>query len=114
MNLWKRLGHDQTGFVVSTELILIATGVVIGMLVGLVSVRDQVVQELGDVAAAISDIDESYQYTGVAGHNAIFTAGSDFADRTDNCDAAQEQIVDPACVVYSACINVALEPRGER
>ncbi len=59
MNLWTRLRTDETGFVVSTELILIATVLVIGMLVGLVSVRDQVVQELGDVAAAISDVDES-------------------------------------------------------
>ena len=48
-----RFWSDEAGFIVSTELILIATILVIGMLVGLVSVRDQVVQELADVAEAI-------------------------------------------------------------
>lgn len=113
MNVWKRLGNDETGFVVSTELVLIATVLVIGMLVGLVSVRDQVVQELADIAAAVSDIDQSYDYTGHTGHTS-HVAGSDFKDRTDFCDSAGEQIVDPACVVASACVNVSLEPTDEK
>ncbi len=97
MNLWRRLWNDNAGFVVSTELIMIATVLVIGMLVGLVSVRDKVVQELADVAAAVSDISQSYSYNGVTGHTS-HTAGSDFVDRTDFCDIAGEQQGDSACV----------------
>ena len=100
-----RFWSDEAGFIVSTELILIATILVIGMLVGLVSVRDQVVQELADVAEAISDIDQSYFYTGVKGHNAE-TNGSDFTDLTDDCDVAGGQLAttgqdSSACVVVN-------------
>lgn len=104
MNLLNRFWSDEAGFVVSTELILIATILVIGMLVGLVSVRDQVVQELADVAEAISDIDQSYAYTGILGHNGIFTAGSDFNDLFDNCDV-EGQTGASACVTIDANVR---------
>ncbi len=97
MKLWKQLWNDNAGFVVSTELILIATVLVIGMLVGLVSVRDQVVQELADVAAAVGDLNQSYEYNGVLGHTSR-TAGSDFIDLTDACDTPGEQNGPSACV----------------
>jgi len=83
--------NDESGFVVSSELVLIATILVIGMTVGVTTVRDQVVQELADVAGAISDVNQSYYYSGVTGHTA-YTAGSDFRDKSDFCDGAgQEQ-----------------------
>ncbi len=82
-NLWK----DEAGFVVSTELVLIATILVIGMIVGLATVRNAVVQELGDVAMAIGNINQSFQYSGVTGRaNSSATAGSFFTDNTDFCD----------------------------
>ena len=98
-----RFWNDEAGFIVSTELILIATILVIGMLVGLVSVRDQVAKELADVAEAISDIDQSYTFTGVKGHTSE-TNGSDFKDLTDNCDVAggQHSATPSACVVVDA------------
>ena len=113
MKLLKRFRNDEVGFVVSTELILIATVLVIGMLVGLVSVRDQVVQELADLAAAVSDFDQSFSFTGTTGHTS-HAAGSNFIDRTDFCDPSDEQVVDRRCVVYSACVFVQAEPVGEK
>ena len=95
--IFQRLWQDQIGAVISAELVLVATILVIGMIVGLTTVRDQVVQELADVAAAVSDISQSYDYTGVTGHTS-HTAGSDFHDKTDNCDVAGEQDGDSACV----------------
>ena len=50
--LLKRLWTSDEGFIVSAELVLIATILVLGVLVGIASVRDQVIQELGDVAGA--------------------------------------------------------------
>ena len=99
-----RFWSDEAGFIVSTELILIATILVIGMLVGLVSVRDQVVQELADVAEAISDIDQSYTYTGILGHTSE-TNGSDFLDLADDCDVQFGQQT-----ITSACVSIRVDP----
>ena len=48
MKLFVSLWNDEAGFIVSSELILISALVVLGLLVGLATIRDQVVQELGD------------------------------------------------------------------
>lgn len=113
MKFLNRLRDDEVGFVVSTELILIATVLVIGMLVGLVSVRDQVVPELGDLAGAVSDFDQSFFYAGATGHTS-HVAGSNFTDRTDFCDPADEQVFDPSCILYSSCVYVLAEPEDEK
>jgi hypothetical protein len=99
MKALHRLWVDEGGFVVSTELVLVATTLVIGMIVGLVTVRDQVVQELGDLALAIGNINQSYVYLGVTGHTSA-TAGSDFADQTDFCDNQGDDVTatEPACI----------------
>ncbi|EAQ80141.1 hypothetical protein [Blastopirellula marina] len=86
MTLLKRVWNDEAGFIVSTELILIATIVVIGLIVGLSAVRDAVTSELSDVAGAIQDLDQSYTLYGVTGHSAA-VSGSDFGDATDFCDS---------------------------
>ncbi len=105
--MWNRLWNDEAGFVVSTELILIATVLVIGMLVGLATLRDQVVQELADVAAAISDVDQSYAYTGILGHTAQ-TAGSNYEDAVDFCDDAADQ-----AAITNHCISMQEAPSEE-
>jgi uncharacterized membrane protein len=89
MRLLKRLWTDEHGFVVTSELLLIVTILVIGLIVGMVVVRDAVIQELGDVAAAIGALDQSYQYNGTTSACATqgaFTAGGQFVDATDECD----------------------------
>ena len=70
MMVLKRLWNDEAGFVVSTELVLLATVAVIGLLTGIVAVRDGVVSELSDVAGAVQEINQSYSYDGVIGHSA--------------------------------------------
>ncbi len=77
-----RLWTDDAGFVVSAELVLIATILVIGILVGFVTVRDQVVQELADIAAAVTQINQSYSFSAVTGHSSS-TAGTLFDDTPD-------------------------------
>jgi hypothetical protein len=103
MNLVTRLWNDDLGFVVSAELVLVATILVLGMIVGLVSVRDQVVQEAGDVAAAVSQLVQSYSFSGITGHTAS-TAGSRFTDRTDFCDAndGDQPTAAPMCITVQA------------
>lgn len=83
--MFKKLLSDESGFVVSTELILVATILVIGMIVGMTTLRDQVVIELADVADAISALDQSYQISDVTGHSSS-SAGTIFDDTADFCD----------------------------
>ncbi len=56
----KKLWNDERGFVNSMELILISTLAVLGLIVGLVAMRDAVVQELGDSALAVDELNQSY------------------------------------------------------
>jgi Flp pilus assembly pilin Flp len=94
MLLWA----DEAGVVVSAELILIVTILVIGMVVGLTSLRDQVTQELGDVAGAISTINQSFSFSGATGHHSS-TAGSIFVDFTDDCDTPPDTPgEEPVCI----------------
>jgi Flp pilus assembly pilin Flp len=108
MKMLHRLWADEAGFVVSTELVLVATTLAIGMIVGLTTVRDQVVQELGDFALAIGNVNQSYVYDGVTGHTSA-TAGSDFTDQTDFCEPADG---DDQAGVAPACISVQ-EPSSD-
>ena len=57
--------RDERAFVVTAELTLIATILGVGVLAGLASVRDQSLQELGDLAGAIGDVNESYSFSSV-------------------------------------------------
>jgi hypothetical protein len=87
MKLLQTFWMAEEGFVVSSELILVATMLVIGMLTGLNTIRDQVVQELADVADAFSEINQSYSYSGITSHSGS-TAGSGFNDVADFCEVA--------------------------
>ena len=89
MSLIKRLWNDEAGFVVSAELILVATIAVLGLIVGLASVRDAVTSELSDVAGALQDVNQSYSYFTIVGHSAA-VAGSDYTDLTDFCDGIED------------------------
>ena len=60
MKLWMTLWKDERGFVLSAEMILIATIACIGLIVGMVTYRDAIVQELGDTGAAINAMNQSY------------------------------------------------------
>ena len=95
----RKLWNDEAGFIVSAELVLVATILVIGMIVGLVSVRNQVVQELVDVAQAIGNLSQSYGYGGIHKLGMAMTEGSYYNDKADFC---QE----------NACQSPGYEPGG--
>lgn len=80
-----RLWNDEAGFIVSVELLLIATIAVIGLITGVTSIRNAVVSELADVAGAVQELNQSYTFYGVIGHGAA-TRGTQFVDSVDFCD----------------------------
>lgn len=81
----KLFSRDEAGFIVSAELVLIATILVIGMIVGLSEVQTAVVHELNDVANSIGSLNQSYSFRGFTGCKAV-TVGSKFQDNFDVCD----------------------------
>jgi hypothetical protein len=78
----KQQQKRQAGFIVSAELVLIATILVIGLIVGMVAIRDSMIAEMGDVAEAIGAIDQSYEFNGVTdtGTNAAIAASAWYDD----------------------------------
>lgn len=85
MKTFTQFWADERGFVVSSELVLIATIVVIGLLAGLTTLRDQVALEMGDMANAIGAVRQGYSYSGVTAHTSS-TAGARFIDTSDFCE----------------------------
>ncbi len=86
MNTLNRLWKDEAGFVVSAELILISTIVVIGLVVGLAEVANGVNEELEDVGSAVGSMNQTMRYSGFDGHKGS-VAGSYFNDGPDFCDS---------------------------
>jgi hypothetical protein len=78
----QRLWRDECGFVLTTEMTMVASVLVLGLTAGLVTVRDQMVQELADTAMAISSLNQSYSFSAVTACNAS-TAGMQFMDEND-------------------------------
>jgi hypothetical protein len=60
-----KLWNDEGGFILSTEAMILWTITVLGLIVGLVAVRDATVTELTEVANTILTFDQSYQYEGI-------------------------------------------------
>jgi len=101
MQVLKRLWNDQNGAIISIELVLVATIAVLGMVVGLSTVRNSVTNELGDVAGAVDDVNQSYTVTGITGHGSA-VAGSDFIDLGDYCDTINDTAaVADQCILHT-------------
>ena len=99
----KRVWNEEEGFLLTAEAILFATLLIIGLIAGLSSLRESIVTELGDLAQAISNLNQSFSFGGVVGHCG-FTAGSSFIDMVDFCDTANN-----AHVQQSKCIQICTQ-----
>lgn len=87
MSLITRLYNDDAGFLISAELVLVATILVLGMVVGLAEVQSAVVQELEDVASAFGAVNQSFRYSGLESPKKSRWSGSGFNDGRDACDS---------------------------
>lgn len=72
-----RLWNEETGFVVSAELVLIATIVVLALIVGLSVVRTSVTSELFDIANAFGHANQSFHTHGKGGDSFHDQSGDD-------------------------------------
>ncbi|MGC3971055.1 MAG: hypothetical protein QM775_28075 [Pirellulales bacterium] len=96
-----RMWNEEAGAVVSAEIMLAATILVLGVIVGVKSVRDSVVTELADVGQALANINQSYCFSGTSGHCAK-TGGGEYQDTKDFCDSACYDGGNAKCVNVAA------------
>ena len=87
MTLITNLLNDENGFLVSAELILIATIAVLGLAVGLSEISFSVNNELEDVASAFGSLNQSFYVNGAHSEGKACTAGSEYSDEYDTCDS---------------------------
>ena len=110
----RKFWSEETGAIVSAEIMLVMTILVIGVIVGLKSVRDSVVTELADVAQALANVSQSYSFSATSGHHA-YTGGGLFTDNRDFCDtdAATNDAGNSKCVLIcsanATCIVIQSE-----
>ncbi len=81
-----RLMNEEAGFIISAELVLVASIAVLAMIVGLSEVALNVANELEDVGSSFGSITQSYYVNGLTGHMGN-TGGSSFTDKVDFCDS---------------------------
>ncbi len=108
------LWQDERGFLLSIEFIFLATLTIIGLLVGFAVFRDAMVQELGDTAASVASLSQTFQYQGETeagtfgnGVSAIdydaSVAGSSYADAADFGEAVLDASGQaPVCILIEA------------
>lgn len=87
---------DESGVVLSTELILLMTMLVIGLVTGMTALKTAVDVKLADVGGAIGALDSSFGFTGTTftpqtvtstADSTAFTNGTEFlSDAASNAD----------------------------
>lgn len=60
MKTIRELWGDRRGHTSAMALVLLTTIVALGAIVGITSLRDQIVQEMGDIAVALESLDQSF------------------------------------------------------
>ena len=85
MKVFRRLWNDEAGFIVSAELVFVATIVVIGLVVGLAVLRNQVVQELVDLGMSIGSVSQSWALSGTLKPDVAWSDGGGYTDVRDFC-----------------------------
>ncbi len=99
MKMLHRLWNDETGMVVSSELVFVTSIAAIGMIVGLSAARDGITSELADVGDSVTEYNQGYQVASIQGHGAALS-GSQYLDSTDFCDVADSvAIKDEGCIL---------------
>ncbi|MFK7777713.1 MAG: hypothetical protein QM501_06275 [Gimesia sp.] len=63
MQIARKFWNDQGGSVSAFSTVLMITILVIGIIPGVATLRDHIVQNFGDLAVALESIDQSYSFS---------------------------------------------------
>jgi len=92
--LFLKLWEDDSGALIATEWVFVATILVLGSITGLVAVRQAILAELQDMAQAIMSLDQSYSFSGQSNCESS-TAGSSYTDHTETILIHATKAADP-------------------
>jgi Flp pilus assembly pilin Flp len=106
-NLLRQLKRDEHGVILSSEIVIIGSLLVVGLITGATCLQQSVDAELRDFGNAIGALDQSYSFSshrknGFCGHCCAWTAGSSFM----NCETGDNRcgdIVGCLVVASTAC-----------
>jgi hypothetical protein len=90
-----QLWSDDCGALISTEFLFVATILVIGVIAGLVLVRDAVVVQLAQLACAIGALEQCFSFSGISACH-VAVCGS--ATGPDTCACSTLTSAPPASV----------------
>ena len=108
----KQLWNDEAGVIVSAEIVIVGTILVIGAITGLSSLRDAVITELADVGAAVAALNQGYHVHGAKGHSS-YSAGQRYRDYPDFCDRDNGGGKNSRClVICGATKDTAVQGEG--
>jgi hypothetical protein len=79
MKLLQKLWTETDGFVISSELMLVQSIILAGVLAGATVARDSVVREFTDIGRTLRSMNQSFSITGIQGHTSQ-SAPSQFVD----------------------------------
>lgn len=108
-NLLQQLKEDEYGVILSSELVVIGSLLVVGLISGATCLQQSVDAELTDLGNAVGALDQSYSFSshqkrGAGGHCFAWTAGSSF----HNCESDQDCCGDLAgcdVAVFGGCTS---------
>src|SRR4051812_29719011 len=89
-----KLWNDDCGALIATEFVFVGTILVLGIITGLVAVRQAVISELTEFANAVLSLNQSFSFSGQSNCKSS-TAGS---AAVDSCDSIPNAMTNAACV----------------
>lgn len=75
--------------VVTAELVVVAVVTLIGLIVAFTAMRDAAISELSDVAGALQDSNQSFEFNAATSGTAS-VSGSSYTDLLDHCDSPED------------------------
>lgn len=82
-NVMARLWNDDDGALIAVEWIFLATILILGVIVGMVAVRQAIIAEFHDIANSLLALNQSFRITGQSNCESS-TAGTFFFDLGDS------------------------------
>ena len=99
----RRLWADDCGALIATEWVFVATILVLGIITGLVAVRQALISELTEFANAVMALNQSFSFSGQSNCQSS-TAGSQAIDSTsDVINEASTAAASASIITQSPC-----------
>ncbi len=108
------LWRDEHGVILSTEIVVVGSVLVIGLITGMTCLQEAVNGEMEDLAGAFSSLDQSYSFAGQVGDKRcpVCTAGSSYHDCQKSCEDDCGDIVASGCGRIIPCGTGCCEGNG--